>query len=152
MWAVVDVLKTPWEGAGPGGRLTELTVQECLDLLAAGTVGRVVYCDDRGPLAVPVNYVVQDQTILFRTAHGSLGEHLRESTVCAFEIDQIDGGLESGWSVLARGSAAVVRHPSVVGHLRWPVPWVGGVRPLLIRITPTELTGRRIAVAHPARS
>src|SRR3954467_4747352 len=149
--AVVDVLETPWEGAAPGGRLTELTAQDGLALLAAGTVGRVVYCDDHGPLAVPVNYVVQDRTILFRTAHGSLGEHLRESAVCAVEIDQIDTRLASGWSVLARGSAALVRHPSGVRDLRWPLPWVGGVRPLLIRITPSELTGRRIDVELPAR-
>ena len=145
----MDVLGTPWEATAPGGRLTELRAGECLQLLATETVGRVVYCDRRGPLAVPVNFVLDDGTILVRTTRGSLAEHLRESSTCAFEVDRLDRQLRSGWSVLARGSAAVVRHPATTPV--WPVPWVGGVRPLLIRITPSELTGRRISTDAPDR-
>jgi nitroimidazol reductase NimA-like FMN-containing flavoprotein (pyridoxamine 5'-phosphate oxidase superfamily) len=125
-----------------------VTAAECLELLATETVGRVVYSDRRGPLAVPVNYVVHEGTVLFRTRRGTLADHLREASTCAFEVDRLDAHLRSGWSVLVRGSAAVVRHPS---GLVWPVPWVGGVRPLLIRITPTELTGRRVT-SGPAGS
>lgn len=156
----MDVLWSPWEATGPGGRLTELATAECLELLATETVGRVVYCDHRGPLAVPVNYALEDGTILVRTTRGSLAEHLREASTCAFEVDRLDRHLRSGWSVLARGSAAVVRHPASTSpsssspgrsSRARPVPWVGGVRSLLIRITPTEVTGRRISAGAPVR-
>ncbi len=145
--AAVSVPETTGETVRPGGVLTELSPEECLDLLTTKNVGRVVYSDAQGPLALPVNYVVQDRTVLFRTAEGALARHLRESATCGFEIDQFDHLLESGWSVLVRGSAALVRHPSTAGDVAWPVPWVGGIRPLLIRITPRELTGRRLSSA-----
>jgi nitroimidazol reductase NimA-like FMN-containing flavoprotein (pyridoxamine 5'-phosphate oxidase superfamily) len=129
----------------PGGRLAELTPAECLDLIDDEQVGRVVYCDDHGPLALPVNFVVQERTILFRTAQdNALARHLIESATCAFEVDHVDHLLRSGWSVLARGSAAVVRHLSSDADAAWPLPWPEGARPLIIRITPLELSGRRL--------
>src|SRR5215218_3718189 len=52
-------------------RWQELTKQECFELLAGQHLGRVVLVDDRGPLALPVNFVVDDYTVLFRTDEGT---------------------------------------------------------------------------------
>jgi nitroimidazol reductase NimA-like FMN-containing flavoprotein (pyridoxamine 5'-phosphate oxidase superfamily) len=129
----------------PGQRIVELGADECWELLGGEPVGRVVYLDDHGPLAVPVNFAVEDGTLLFRTAPGSsLARHLRESPTCAFEVDRIDTHLRSGWSVLARGSAAFVRHPATGFDAAVSAPWPEGTRHFLIRITPSELTGRRL--------
>jgi uncharacterized protein len=129
----------------PGQRLIELGSDECWRLLGGEPVGRVVYADDHGPLAVPVNFAVEDGTLLFRTSPASaLARHLRETPACAFEVDRIDTRLRSGWSVLARGSAALVRHPAAGSDAEASTPWPGGSRHLLIRITPSELTGRRL--------
>ena len=37
--------------------LREMTKDECLGLLAGHQVGRVAYCDELGPVVLPVNYV-----------------------------------------------------------------------------------------------
>jgi uncharacterized protein len=130
-----------------GGQLVELSRAECLALLATEEIGRVVYCDRQGPLAVPVNFRLDAETIVFRTSpHNSLAEHLRESATCAFEVDRVDTAARSGWSVVVRGSGALVRHPAVARDSTWPVPWPDGTRQFVIRITPLEVTGRRLVV------
>jgi len=129
----------------PSGQLLGLSTQECFDLLATQKVGRVVFCDDHGPLALPVNFVIQDRTVLVRTEPmNTLARHLRESATCAFEVDEIDPELHTGWSVLVRGSASVVRHLSADPTAQWPGPWAPGDRHLLLRITPDALSGRRL--------
>jgi hypothetical protein len=47
--------------------LKELGEPECLELLAEHHVGRVAYCDDLGPVVLPVNYAVDQGTILIQT-------------------------------------------------------------------------------------
>ena len=127
------------------GQLVGLTSTECLELLMTQRLGRIIYCDDHGPIAVPVNFVVQDDTILFRTSSdNALAQHMRECATCSFEVDEVDEAQHSGWSVLVRGSAAVVRHVSGDRDLVWPTPWPAGRRQLLIRMTPSELRGRRL--------
>jgi nitroimidazol reductase NimA-like FMN-containing flavoprotein (pyridoxamine 5'-phosphate oxidase superfamily) len=129
----------------PSGQLLALSTEQCFDLLATQQVGRVVFSDDHGPLALPVNFVVQDRTILVRTEpRNTLARHLSESATCAFEVDDIDPAHHTGWSVLVRGSASVVRHLSADPRARWPGPWAPGERHLLLRITPDELSGRRL--------
>ena len=131
-----------------GGQPIELSHADCLALLATEEIGRVVYCDRQGPLAVPVNFRLDDETIVFRTSpHNSVAAHLRESSTCAFEVDRVDSATRSGWSVVVRGSGALVRHPAVASDQTWPVPWPEGTREFVIRITPLEVTGRRLVVA-----
>ena len=43
---------------------------ECLRLIAAGGVGRIGYTGRFGPTILPVNFALQDQTIVFRTGPG----------------------------------------------------------------------------------
>jgi uncharacterized protein len=133
---------------GVGAPLVELKPVECFELLARQQVGRIVYFDALGPVALPVNFVVHAKTVLVRTSpHGSLASHLRETPRCAFEVDDVNLALQSGWSVLVRGSAAWVRHPDTAACVEWPRPWPAGSRPLLIRITPVEVSGRRLLPA-----
>jgi hypothetical protein len=143
MWTKSGDLR--FEHGWAGGRLIDLSRSECLALLAGEEIGRVVYCDRQGPLAVPVNFGLDEETIVFRTApDNSLATHLRESATCAFEVDRIDTTTRSGWSVVVRGSAALVRHPGPAFDLTGPVPWPEGTRQFVIRITPLEMTGRRL--------
>jgi nitroimidazol reductase NimA-like FMN-containing flavoprotein (pyridoxamine 5'-phosphate oxidase superfamily) len=125
---------------------------ECLRLITAGGVGRIGYTGRFGPTILPVNYVLQEGTIVFRTGqHSPLGEDLRtgiehaESKV-AFEIDELSPGAREGWSVLVQGSAHLVdseaERSSVVGL--GVEPWAGGEKELFVRVLPTRITGRRI--------
>jgi nitroimidazol reductase NimA-like FMN-containing flavoprotein (pyridoxamine 5'-phosphate oxidase superfamily) len=46
------------------GHFRELEAKECLELLADHQIGRVAYCDDRGPVVLPVNYALDDETVV----------------------------------------------------------------------------------------
>jgi uncharacterized protein len=126
------------------GQLKELSEDECLELLASKQVGRLVYVDQDGPLAVPVNYVLDGGTVLFRTSpHTSLGRYARSGA--ALEVDEIDDYTQSGWSVLLRGPAEFVDPDDLpASSERRPTPWPEGVRTLHLRIRPLSVTGRRL--------
>jgi nitroimidazol reductase NimA-like FMN-containing flavoprotein (pyridoxamine 5'-phosphate oxidase superfamily) len=133
----------------PRRRLEDLSYDECVTLLGQQTVGRVVYEDDLGPAAVPVNYAVAGHDIVFRSEEGSKVLGLREHSV-AFEVDHIDEDGRSGWSVLVRGTSEEVemeRVPELLrridGHV--PLPWKKGIHKIWVVITPSKVTGRRLA-------
>ena len=128
--------------------LEELSTQECLDLLTSGQVGRLVYVDEQGPVAIPVNYAVAGTDIVFRVEHGTKRAAL-EQPVVAFEVDHIDEGARSAWSVIVRGAAYEVdvdRVPELLrrmgGHP--PVPWAIGIHNVWLRVVPSGVTGRRL--------
>jgi hypothetical protein len=124
-----------------------LPPEECRELLAAKSVGRVAFNGPNGPQVLPVNYVVHRRSIFFRTAAGSaLANAMRNSRV-AFEIDDIDEFLQSGWSVVAVGDADLVDDPDLLVELwgdQGPKPWAVGLRTQFVRIGPIRLTGRRV--------
>jgi uncharacterized protein len=126
------------------GRLTEMPAGECRDLMGSTSVGRVALVDGDGPVVLPVNYVLDGDTVLFRTSPvNTLGRHLDNARV-AFEVDEFDDYTQSGWSVLLRGVASFVADDELAGDQRRPFPWVDGARPLIIRVTPFSVTGRRL--------
>jgi nitroimidazol reductase NimA-like FMN-containing flavoprotein (pyridoxamine 5'-phosphate oxidase superfamily) len=131
---------------------------ECQGLIGAGGVGRIGYTGRFGPTILPVNYVLHEGTILFRTGqHSPLGEDLRtgiehaESKV-AFEIDETSAATREGWSVLVQGSAHLVdseaERASIVQS--GVEPWAGGEKELFVRVIPSRITGRRIRRAGSA--
>ena len=127
--------------------LKALDKAECLELLASHQVGRVAYCDDLGPVVLPVNYVVDLDTVLLRVApHSTLARNLR-SAPASFEIDDFDDFNQSGWSVLVRGDAAYVDIAELPDEDSRPIPWAEGERTFHIRITPHDITGRRLLPA-----
>ncbi|HZT65669.1 MAG TPA: pyridoxamine 5'-phosphate oxidase family protein [Acidimicrobiales bacterium] len=130
----------------PGARLEALSREECAALLAPGGVGRFVYLEGRGPVAVPVNYRVFGDDIVFRTGEGtSLAARAAQVRV-SFEVDHIDEALSEGWSVIVTGRARTVTDPVELEELE-PLgvhPWAGGRRDVYVRLTPDEVSGRRI--------
>jgi uncharacterized protein len=130
------------------GRFDELTEAECRELLGAKTVGRLGFVGPDGPAVLPVNYVVHDGDVMFRTApYNVMAGSVRGQRV-AFEVDELDDFLEGGWSVLVVGQAEFVEDdedlpPDRSGR---PQPWAEGSRPLYVRITTARITGRRV---HP---
>ncbi|WP_435178464.1 pyridoxamine 5'-phosphate oxidase family protein [Actinacidiphila sp. bgisy145] len=132
---------------GPGERpvLIRLTGTECWDRVGPHGVGRVVLPAEPAPVAYPVNYAVDAETVVYRTARE--GEAAPgEGTVVSFEVDRIDEETSQGWSVLLTGQAERVgaaesRHLAEEELIR---PWAGGDRPQWVRIHPDRVTGRRI--------
>jgi len=135
--------------------VTELSLDECRALLRGDVVGRVAFTTPHGPRIVPVNYTVQDGVLEIRTtSYSELATNAPGATV-AFEIDHLDRELRSGWSVVVLGLCERALDPSAAVFdppVDLPAPWAGGNRPLLLRITAQDVTGRRVGAedwAHP---
>lgn len=125
--------------------LHELPRPECLDLLGLSRVGRVVYADDHGPVALPVNFRMSRDRIIFRVSPGSDMCRRLEDADVAFEVDRIDDFHYTGWSVLVRGRSSYVDPENLaLARSEVPVPWARGHRPVYVQIEPTEITGRRL--------
>jgi uncharacterized protein len=131
--------------------LAVLPRDECLDRLRHTRVGRVAFVENGEPVILPVNHEIDGETIVFRTASGSkLAAAASESPV-AFEVDGFDADRRAGWSVVVRGTAALITDDAEVRRLRtlgvWP--WADAAeRPHWVRVRPYEITGRQIV--HPA--
>jgi nitroimidazol reductase NimA-like FMN-containing flavoprotein (pyridoxamine 5'-phosphate oxidase superfamily) len=127
--------------------LRSLSLAECLDLMAGTSVGRVAWCDEDGPVVVPVNFVLDNGSVVFRTsAHSTMAQRLRHGPA-SFQVDEYDDYTQSGWSVLVRGQARFVEPGDLPASVERPEPWAEGIRTFLIRITPDEITGRRLIPA-----
>ena len=70
----------------------ELTRSECFDLLANEQLGRVAVMDDFGPIVIPVNFVLDRHTVLFRTDEGTKLDAAATRGRVAFEVDATDPG------------------------------------------------------------
>lgn len=130
------------------GSITELPEDECLALLDTTTVGRIAFVNDQGQQLVPVNFALIDGAIYFRTLpDGFLSGLARGHDDVAFGVDYYNV-FRKGWNVTVRGAAHEVEDRAtinkVLSHHRLN-PWAGGVRPLVIKITPTSIAGRRVS-------
>lgn len=132
--------------------LETLSPDNCFDLLGQASVGRLVYMDEEGPIAVPVNYALAGREIVIRVEGGTKRAAMGQPTL-AFEVDDIDPEEQSGWSVIARGTGREVAIEDVPQLLRQlgshPArPWAEGVHNVWLQITPQSVTGRRLGAPH----
>jgi nitroimidazol reductase NimA-like FMN-containing flavoprotein (pyridoxamine 5'-phosphate oxidase superfamily) len=128
-------------------RVEVLDRAEALRLLESVRWGRYGWSTPEGPRMLPVNYSVLDGNVYLRTElHGSIADASTGNPV-AFEADELDDRLTSGWSVVVLGHAEQVEDPTEGASLfrRMREPWAPGSRPVLVRIVPTEITGRRFS-------
>ena len=119
---------------------------ECWKLLGETPVGRIGVLVDSAPEIYPVNHVVDRDTIVFRTGPGSKLRGLDRSPSVCFQVDGIDPVEHTGWSVLVKGWATELGNAD---DLRAAVDlpldyWTVADRPDWVRVTPREVTGRRI--------
>ena len=84
--------------------VTILSASESWDLLSSVAVGRLVTSVDGRPEIFPVNFAVQNRTVLFRTAEGTKLVSAVMNNQVLFEADAYDA--EEGWSVIVRGTLA----------------------------------------------
>lgn len=126
----------------PGdGDLQTLSVEECWRLIATTSVGRFAANRHRvGPLVVPVNYVIDDGCLVFRTGPGAKLDAVSRG-VAVIQVDEIDPLHHTGWSVMVEGTTRWLyeeQDPTVVES------WAPGHRPHVVRLTPVRVSGRRI--------
>ena len=128
--------------------LERMSREECVALLRAKDVGRLVVVDNGRPLIFPVNYAMDGDAPVFRTASGTKLWAASRSPV-AFEIDEVDSQTKAGWSVVVHGVAQEITAFDA-GELQARVyglpvhPWAKGDKPSIVRIAPRLITGRRV--------
>lgn len=127
------------------GPVTVLSTDESWERLAATKVGRLV-TNVGGVLDVaPVNYAVDNHTIVFRTAPGEKLSKLVINSSVLFEADHF--GADSAWSVIVRGEAhAIERDDDVFEAEQLELhPFVPTLKTVFVRIAPQEVSGRAFA-------
>jgi nitroimidazol reductase NimA-like FMN-containing flavoprotein (pyridoxamine 5'-phosphate oxidase superfamily) len=94
----------------------------------------------------PVNYVVDDETIVFRTAEGSKLFELTVNDEVLFEVDDHSG--TDAWSVVVRGHARrLATSDEVDAADELPLrPWIPTLKYNYVRVTPVSLTGRAFEI------
>jgi nitroimidazol reductase NimA-like FMN-containing flavoprotein (pyridoxamine 5'-phosphate oxidase superfamily) len=138
---------------GGAGRVLEpLSEAECMGLLADGGLGRLVYNSRYGPMALPVVYRIDGESIVLGTWDPALfDEDLRTGIAnaeyqVAVEADQIDLEAREGWIVLVRGAAhhldSEAERAAVIGA--GLEPWIDGVPAHFIKVSPTGTWGNRV--------
>ena len=133
-----------------------LRPEECLALLAAHApkVGRVGVIQDQRPHVLPVNYVLLDGMVVFRTGRGAKLTAALQGTAVAFEADAVDASWEEGWSVVIHGRGELVDSEDDLRQLaQLPLrPWVPAERAAHVRIVPDQVTGRSIEMGGRRRA
>lgn len=129
--------------------LVPLTHADCLALLATHDLGRICVVHDGCPVAFPVNYRLADDRdgaplLAIRTRMGNSVDHVGEAV--GFEIDGVDPGRDSGWSVVVRGRLEEVAAAAELDSY----PMITAERDAWRVIVPASITGRCVQ-ADPAR-
>lgn len=130
-----------------GDSFTELSTEECWARLRGEEIGRLAVNNGHQPDIFPVNYLVDDDRIVIRTAEGTKLAAAIASGRVAFEIDDIDLAAHRAWSVVVHGvtqepksTGSVMRDEALSLH---PLAGDDG-KERYIEIVPTRISGRTI--------
>ncbi|UWF77937.1 MULTISPECIES: pyridoxamine 5'-phosphate oxidase family protein [Microbacterium] len=127
--------------------ITELSEQQCIELLGTTTVGRLGFVHEGRVHVIPVNFLLDGHDIVVRTSpEGPISELPDSTELVAFEIDHHDDLSGGGWSVLLNGPVTVMSDEELaaVPGTRRVQPWAGGERSLALRLRPELVSGRRV--------
>lgn len=129
----------------------ELAVKDCWALLRTSGVGRLAVWVEDHPDIFPINYVVDHGTIVFRSGTGTKVSAALADAPVAFEVDGYEAASHEAWSVVLEGRAEGIREiEELMNTVYLPLfPWQAGAKGLFVRVVPTQVTGRRFAVADP---
>ena len=123
--------------------ITILSEHECWDLLADVALGRLVTSVDGEPEIFPVNFVVQRNTVLFRTVEGTKLVSVTINSQVLFEADEHN--VAEGWSVIVRGTARTLRTDEEIEDAKRTqlLSWTAPAKLHYVRVIPATITGRR---------
>jgi nitroimidazol reductase NimA-like FMN-containing flavoprotein (pyridoxamine 5'-phosphate oxidase superfamily) len=128
--------------------ITILEPDECWALLRSAEVGRLAVAIMNEPDIFPVNYIVDDDAVVFRTAEGTKLAAATLGQGVAFEVDGYEPENGEAWSVVLKGRAVELESlQEVFDACDLPLfPWHAAPKPRFVRIDPKSVTGRRFHV------
>ena len=125
-----------------------MTTEECWEMLRANEFGRLAFHLAGEVHLTPVNYAVDQDTLLFRTAEGSKLLGVEMNPDVAFEIDEFDE--HHARSVVIRGVARHLGEDEEHRAENVPLrPWVQTLKYDVVEIRPTEVSGRTFELSRP---
>lgn len=136
--------------------LEELSQSECWTLLRTVDVGRLATPTPQGGVDIfPVNHLVDQGSIVFRSAMGTKLSNAVEADEVAFEADNAarthDLQTDDPWSVVVHGTAQLI----TIGTELFDTfdltvrPWHVSNKPYFVRLVPTTVSGRRFRIDGP---
>lgn len=119
---------------------------ECWELAATQTVGRLAVSIKNRPDIFPVNYRVVDRSLLLRTAPGVKLAAATLGAGVAFEIDDFDEDTHHGWSIVMHGTAHELQALDDLFEAEATAveTWASSRKDRFVRIEVDEISGRRI--------
>ncbi len=125
----------------------------CWDLLESQPVGRLAVAVAGEVEIFPINYLVHEQTIVFKTAQGSKLAAIAANARVSFEIDGYTPESGDAWSVVIKGLAHELQRMSQIYAAEdLPLfPWNASPKDFYVRVTPREMAGRRFSVVEDQR-
>ena len=125
--------------------VTILDTDKAWDLLAGQRLGRLAVRSDVGLDIFPVNYAVDGESLVFRTAEGTKLSSLTAYSLVTFEIDSWTE--EVGYSVILKGHAAPITDPAEIARAESLKlkPWVPTVKTTFVRIAVSEISARKFS-------
>ncbi|MGZ5403492.1 MAG: pyridoxamine 5'-phosphate oxidase family protein [Nocardioides sp.] len=128
--------------------IARFSPDECWEMLRANEFGRLAFRLVDEVHITPINYAVDHDTLLFRTAEGSKLLSVALGAEVAFEIDEIDE--EVARSVVVRGTPKLLEEDEAHRAESLPLrPWVPTIKYNVVEIVPTEISGRSFVLARP---
>ena len=119
-----------------------LSKDEAWAFLRQRTIGRLAVSVAGQPDIFPINYFADDSSFVFRTAPGSKLLEVTINGAVALETDVYSEN--EAWSVVVKGTAVVIeKQVDLYAAEALPLrSWVPTVKPVYVRVTPTEINGR----------
>ncbi|KRE80415.1 pyridoxamine 5'-phosphate oxidase family protein [Arthrobacter sp. Soil762] len=135
----------------PGPSTETLSVHDCWKYLRSVSTCRVALISDGTPEIFPVNYVPNYGTVIFRTGPGTKLDAVLSGGPVALEADGFNSYGTIAWSVVIKGVPEIVTgeeniQEALDGGLS---PWEPGAKDTLVRVTPTEVSGRKFVIEPP---
>jgi nitroimidazol reductase NimA-like FMN-containing flavoprotein (pyridoxamine 5'-phosphate oxidase superfamily) len=135
----------PLVGAPP----VVLGPEECWQLLGRAIIGRLAMAVAGDVDIFPVNYLLDDGSILIRTAEGTKLVEVMIAGRLAFEVDGLDPEAGEAWSVVVKGHGEILDDfEDIYRAQELPLhPWnAPEQKQRFVRISPDHLTGRRFRI------
>jgi nitroimidazol reductase NimA-like FMN-containing flavoprotein (pyridoxamine 5'-phosphate oxidase superfamily) len=133
------------------GNVEVLSDEQCLARLSTQSIGRVAVTKDALPVILPVNFVTDGSSVVFRTPSRGLLAQACDDNVIAFEVDDFSAAADAGWSVLIVGVAHLLRASEHIRALTLGlVTAAGDDCDQFIRLRIGRISGREIVLAAVA--
>ena len=121
---------------------------QCWQFLRDNEFGRLAFHLGDEVHIAPINYAVEHDSLLLRTAEGSKLLGIVMNPDVAFEVDSWDE--HTATSVIIRGTAHLLDEHAAHRSENVPLrPWVDSLKYNVVEIRPTEVSGRRFHLNRP---